>query len=395
LYLFIKNGAKAALVRDKLMEWAVVLGYPGVEVFPKQSEIADENDIGSWINMPYFQADRTTRYAIHKGVALSPEEFLNYADKVAVTSAQLKKIEAKQDPELEGAPPCLQHLARAGFPEGTRNMALYNLCVFCKFKYGDEWVGKARELNKKYLIPPLPDSEVTGLINQIKKKEYFYRCKEPPITSACNKSICSKREYGIKRSADNPGVTLDCLSKILTDPPMWFLNVDGNRVKLDSSEDLLSQRRFERVCIDAHNIVPNRIQENAWRDLLRGLMEKVEEVSAPEDAGPMGQFNYLLEKFCLERKSTDGPEQILLEKVYLTNERMYFQSTHMLGYMERYKFRVTAKAAWAFLRELGGAHERRRVGGKLIRVWSIPEFKSAKIDFNKPSVVADDGEDLF
>lgn len=394
LYLFVSEPTKASLIREKLMEWAVLVGYPNVEVFPKQSQLASEDDVGSWINMPYF-GKRTTRYAIREGKALTTREFLDYADTMALTSKALSNIQGKQDKALEGAPPCLQHLARAGFPEGTRNQALYNLGVFCKLKFGDEWLDKAKELNKKYVVPPLSDKEATTTLKQLEKKTYFYKCKEPPIVTACSKSLCSKREFGISRSSDDPGIVLDGLQKILTNPPMWMLNVNGKRIQLDSSEELLSQKQFTLSCIDTHNIVPNRIKENAWREIIKGLMERVEEIEAPEDAGPLGQFMFLLEKFCTERSTTDGVEEIMLEKVFIKEGRMYFQSPHLMMFMDRHRYRVTSKQAWVFLREVGGEKHRLRVKGKIIRTWSVPEFASVDIDFSTPKAVDEEGDDLF
>lgn len=397
LYLFINGVTDAGLVRDKLSEWAILIGYPKVEIFPKQSALASEDDCGSWINMPYYGGNKTVRYAIKNGNALSVKDFLKYANEIAVTGGELKKIEGKQDPLLDGGPPCLQHLARAGFPEGTRNMALYNLGIFCKFKYGDVWKDKTRDMNKKYLIPPLSDAEVTIILKQLAKKDYFYRCKEPPIADSCNKAICAKREYGISNSQNDPGIILDGLTKVKTEPPTWYMNVNGKRIKLDSSEDLLSQKKFERVCVDSHNIIPTRIKESAWRDVLRELMTKIEEIEAPADAGPFGQFIYLLEKFCVELYTDGGPEEILLGKVYfnLKEDKMYFQSPYLLAFLERFKFRITSKQAWTFMRELKGADCRFRVAGQQFRAWSLPAFKIQKIDFDKPKLVKDGGEDLF
>ena len=48
IYLFLKDFAEAKLVRTKLMEAAVTLGYSGVEIFPKQIRLASEKDFGNW-----------------------------------------------------------------------------------------------------------------------------------------------------------------------------------------------------------------------------------------------------------------------------------------------------------------------------------------------------------
>ena len=64
LFLFFKNPVSAKLVREKLREVASGLGYSSVEVFPKQSTILiEKGDLGNFLNLPYYNARNTTRYA--------------------------------------------------------------------------------------------------------------------------------------------------------------------------------------------------------------------------------------------------------------------------------------------------------------------------------------------
>ena len=389
LYLFLSEPAKASLIRNKLMEWSILIGHPDVEVFPKQSALGSEEDIGCWINIPYFSARRSMRYAIADGKSLTIEEFLDHADEKAVTAKELKTITGRVDTELENAPPCLQHLALEGFPEGTRNIALYNLGILCKMKFGDTWQDKLAEFNTKYLSPPLPLSEVNLLIKQLAKKDYFYKCKEPPLAQACNKSVCIKRKFGLDNSSNDPGIILDGLVKILTDPPMWLVNVNEKRVALDDSLDLLQQNKFERICLDAHNIIPYRVKDNAWRDIIRSLMDTVEEVPAPEDAGLKGQFMFLVEKFCTARSKADSMEEILMDKVFSDKGRTYFQSSALLAFLDQHRFKITAKGAWAMLREDGAEDAVFAIGGKKCKAWSIPEITDANITFDTAKGIAD------
>lgn len=395
LYLFLSEAVKASLVREKMMEWAIVLGYPKVEVFPKQSELASENDVGSWINMPYFGGAKSTRYAIAKGKALTPEEFLTHAAETAITTARLSGIEGKTDPTFDDAPPCLQHLARQGFPEGTRNQALFNLAVFAKMKFKDDWQDRVREMNRGLLQPPLGDAEVTNVIKQIGKKDYFYTCKQQPIVDSCNRSICVKRTHGISGSNGDPGISLDGLVKHLTDPPTYYVNVNGRRVHVESSADLMLQNRFVLACMDQINVIPKKVKENDWRDLISALMAKVEEVEAPEDAGIAGQFWHIVEEFCTTRNVGESMEDVALEKAYSREGRTFFYSPTLLAYAERRKVRVGPHRAWAILREHAGECHRFRVKGKVLRVWSVTEFP--KVDFGPvtPKVIDDTGDDLI
>ena len=386
LYLFFSEPTLATFVRDQLMEWAVLLGYPQVEIFPKQGELGGEDDIGSWINMPYFAGARTTRYGIKKGEALSPEEFLTYAASFLTTTKAIKKLKLTTDKELVGGPPCLQHLARAGFPEGTRNKGLFNLAIFCKMKHGDGWQAKAEEMNKRYLIPPLKDKEVEGTLKSVGRKDYFYKCNEPPILAVCNRSICARREFGLKRSGEDPGIIMDGMVKILTEPPMWLLNVNGRRLTLPSSEDFLSQNHFTKACVDSFSVLPNRINDNVWRNLIKDLLGKAEEIPAPEDAGLRGEFLSMVERFCTERAGARSPEEMLTGKPFTENNQTYFRSMDLLEWLRKKKFTVDSRKAWNTLREIGAKVKPFKIKGKFFRAWSIPAFSTQTESLEVPPI---------
>ena len=56
VFCFTDDWVQAGDMQDKLRELAAGLGYGGVEIFPKQREVlVDRGDIGSWLNMPYFE----------------------------------------------------------------------------------------------------------------------------------------------------------------------------------------------------------------------------------------------------------------------------------------------------------------------------------------------------
>ena len=60
IFLFSKNPQSATIFQQKLKEIASYIGYAHTEVFPKQTELANEKDTGSWLNLPYHG---DTRYA--------------------------------------------------------------------------------------------------------------------------------------------------------------------------------------------------------------------------------------------------------------------------------------------------------------------------------------------
>ena len=88
LFLFLSEKVAASEVRDRLAEFASVLGWGNCEIFPKQEELlAERGDVGNFINLPYQNAKYTTRYALQKnGNSLDLEKFLDLAEKSKVTA---------------------------------------------------------------------------------------------------------------------------------------------------------------------------------------------------------------------------------------------------------------------------------------------------------------------
>jgi hypothetical protein len=386
LYAFFSETVSAGTVRERMMEFSVALGHPKTEIFPKQSELGDKDDVGSWINMPYFGGDDTTRYAIRDGDALNVNGFLDHAESSKVSLDQFVSVEVKRDERLRGGPPCLEMLSTRGFPRGTRNKALFNLGVFVRMAYGDEWKEKIDAFNRAFLNPPLSTEEVRVIVGSLAKKKYFYTCNDEPIVSACNKAICVKREHGIGGSAVDPGVVLECLIKVTTDPPTWYVNVDGRRLKLADTEDLLHQTKFIVRCFEHLNVLPIRIRNQDWDELIRNLLEKLEEIQAPDDAGMTGQFVSLLERFCFEQPPARDKEQVLLGKPLLDRGTVYFRSSDLMSYLDKHKFRVDSKTAWMILRDMKATTKQFSVKNKKIRCWAVPLKNRQTESFNVPDV---------
>ena len=55
VFLFTKENIPASLMQSKLKQMAIILGYEGSEIFPKQTEIlVDRGDTGNFLNLPYY-----------------------------------------------------------------------------------------------------------------------------------------------------------------------------------------------------------------------------------------------------------------------------------------------------------------------------------------------------
>ena len=63
IFLFTTAPVDAALIRKRLISIGSILGFGSSEVFPKQIELKSKDDTGNFLNLPYFNSDKTTRYA--------------------------------------------------------------------------------------------------------------------------------------------------------------------------------------------------------------------------------------------------------------------------------------------------------------------------------------------
>lgn len=105
IFFFFSEPIPAATIRAKLAGVAVELGWPAdTEVFPKQ----DNPNIGNWLNMPYFDTDRGTRYALWPdGRGMSLYQFLKAAEAGRITKERfdaLNAAEASPAPKREDIP---------------------------------------------------------------------------------------------------------------------------------------------------------------------------------------------------------------------------------------------------------------------------------------------------
>ena len=181
---------------------SAALGYGGSEIFPKQIKLhLDRDDVGNFLNLPYFNAEEGLRYAIKDdGTSATLDEFLELYEQYKQTPEQIASLQVgsakKEEPMMDG-PPCLQILASKKIGEGGRNNGLFNLGVYLRKAYPDSWETEILTYNMQYLDPPLPLSEVNIVAKQLDRKEYAYKCSDAPINAYCNKTLCLTRKHGV------------------------------------------------------------------------------------------------------------------------------------------------------------------------------------------------------
>jgi hypothetical protein len=381
-------------MQDYLKACAALLGEAGREIFPKQAEIlVDRGDTGNFLNLPYFAGDNGTRYAFNSnGEAATLEEFYAlYEKNVSDGAPQLPEPPKVADAPIKDGPPCLQALCSQGFPEGTRNNGLFNIGIYLKKVTPSAWEDKVVEHNMKYFAPPLPNNEVQIVIKQLGKKEYRYKCKDAPLNSFCNSGLCRTRKHGIGgHGPDSP--TLTSLSKYASDPPLWFLDINGRRIELET-DSLFNQAAFQKACLEKLNTLPPALKKQDWEGLLNGLLKEMvetEQISeASEDTSVTGRFMDLLEEFTTHMQQAMDRVEILMGRPWIEPDdgKCYFRIKDLEAHLKRNNFvGLTAPKMAQRLRDMGGEPIPLFLKGRTVRCWRIPAFDKQEAPFDTQTV---------
>ena len=288
--LFTNDFVPAVIMRAKLKLIASALGFAKAEIFPKQDYIrVDRGDTGSFLNLPYHGDERTMRFAYDEnGEALKIEDFFEAYKERAMSLDELKNLKIANSKEgdnfFKGMPPCLVSLLSDGVPNGQRNNCMYNVGVYLKKRYSekDEWQSHMFNYNTKFMEPPLDVGEINTLIESLDGKDYRYKCKDEPIHSFCDAKKCSMREFGVGDDGPTPEITQ--IRKYDSDPPIYFVSLDGNTVEVDDAT-LHDPEKFSLACMNQIGMPMMPVPKHAWRKLLITLFKKaLEPIPAPESS---------------------------------------------------------------------------------------------------------------
>lgn len=183
-YVFFDKDYPAAKVRQALLCIAEALGYKGTEVFPKMVKHTSEKSVGGLINLPYHNAENTTRYCLLNGKKLSFEEFLDHVENNKISLDDLLNhdlIKAVKMPESKSAgkiPQSSLTQTSANVDYAGRNDALFK--ELCRMRARMNWQEDflrvmahalnescPTNLHENFSQGPLEGSEVENIIQAV------------------------------------------------------------------------------------------------------------------------------------------------------------------------------------------------------------------------------------
>lgn len=383
LYLFTSEPVTAAAMQIKLREVAAMLGHGGVEVFPKQTRLL-EHDEGSWINVPYFNGAKTTRFAVlPDGEPLTVEQFLDLAEttRVSVDFFKATADKAKKAKEIDAfpdGPPCLNYLATLGFPTGTIDNGLVAIGVYYK-KSTPNWQAALEEANRRIITEPATSADIVRITKSLANKDYNYSCNKHPLQPYCNRSKCQTRKFGVG-SGESSFPVLGELRKLPSDPPVYFWDIVLNDITHTvqcTHDQVHNPREFKRRVSSACNWAVPQLKQPEWDNIVNETYRtRFKELAPlPANSTAPGQLWELIEVFCTLNPAL-SQEEMLLGKPWTSEGRTYIRVRYLMLFLSSQQFKelglqeVTAQLSAHSMCE----HGQFQIKGKCVQWWSLPEF---------------------
>lgn len=406
LYLFGSEYLPAKQVQRILASWRDMLKLPyKTEIFPKQDSLVTaggERALGNWINLCYFDAEKSKRYALDSsGDPVGFELFIQMAWAARISAAEL--VEYAKREHLE-APPCVQKMIHTGVESGARNEAMYNVVVYLKRARPETFFEDAQALNKTMFDKPLGQAEAKKVIRSASRRDYLYKCAEEPCKSLCDRKVCVTREFGISMDEMKELDAHDSLPQFTelieykSDPPRWGIHVNGKLIQNIPTVVLRDPVGMGTLIFEQLKINIPKLSQETWRKrILDPLIPGLRVIDVPKEASASGvvqaKFAEFVQKADLSRDGTDLEDRKALLRnipvVQVINgvRCVVFRGTAFSEYLKRNKAEVmSGMDLWTTLRrDCGADHDKIRIpGDKVVNIWFAPITPEHEVKADEP-----------
>ena len=393
LFLFMQDWHPASLIREYLTEMSIALGFSGCEIFPKQDALlVERGDLGNFINMPYFTADQTTRYAFNKNAeALELEEFLDMVETSRVALSELDALDLSGSKEyFTDGPPCLRILVATGCVSEMRNNTMLQMGVYAKSKYPDNWEREVENMNRVFMEPPLDSKELLGIIKQLQKKDYFYTCNIEPFCSVCDKDLCRTKKFGVGGDSESKA-QVGGLTVVLSEPRLYFMDVNGKRVELNVDQ-LHNQSLWQKSCLAQIDFMPSTMKAQDWTGMVNRMLSQATFQEVPRELTLTGQFEELLKSYCNGSAQAYDAAELETGKPWHDDGKVKFKIEGLVNFLKnrshpwaenRAKIQEEIKRINSG-EEFNGRQRFKSGEGKwgTVRVWWVPVFAEDDIELS-------------
>jgi hypothetical protein len=291
------------------------------------------------------------------------------------------------DQPFGDGPPCLQTLAiDGGVPPGYQNNALLHMGVYYKRKYPMDWREKLEEGSRLHLSPPSTSEGLQSVIKSLEKKDYEYTCRTEPMRSFCNSALCRTRQHGIGDEGAYPVIT--DLKKLKTDPPIWFVSVNNERVEV-STKELRDYTLFCQKVADKLTVNYCAMANKDWLKVISLATLDAEEIDVDSAFGDSGVFMELLEDFLTNRMTGESIEDLFNGQPWhdAEHKKYYFRIRDFHSFLKREGMTEPRSKVFSRLRDLNAQNEMRHIKGKCLRcMWILEEKIEAAPELSTPKI---------
>jgi hypothetical protein len=293
-----------------------------------------------------------------------------------ISTIEIKRPES----EFDDGPPCIESLTQDKLEDG-RDRVIYQYIIYAKRKWPENWQDKIFEFNYKHFKTPLDQKIITAKIKNNEKNDFHYKCNEEPMCNVCDKKLCKSRKFGIGQEVTFPGLT--DLQVVNLEEPYYYMNVDGDRLYLDSAKHLANQTLFQEECIKQLRINPPTLKTGDWKKITTILLNGAEITEPAEGTSTKDILNNYLEDYCVNRIQKDDYEDLRNGGTYTKDGFHHFVFDNFFNnYLSRKHWRVPYQRTSQMLKD-DLKCTTKRVGKSKISVFVVARFDK-KTETYKP-----------
>ena len=382
IWLFCNPAVDSDLSRSYMKALAGRIGFGASELFPKQTERANADDVGNWINLPYFGGQRVGMAVINENDdvgEITLEQFLTLAEacaaratdehlRAALPRQQKRSKNYSKDLDFKDGPVCLQRIwEKMGGPEeGARNTAFFNAGVYIHRKTQNLDETRAELLSKNAKLEGddgLKMTEIDAIISSLKKKpDYGYQCSTEPLCTFCDRAECRTRKFGIGTSMKDYDFEIEGWTKILTDPVSYAFTVNGKRVFFENSDQLFNQKIFNARIFDAISEVYQSQSQAQFVEQIGRLAVNETVVEPPPGDDEASMLRLHLANY-VEQYKTPDKLRLRSGSVWIKDGEVFFILERFRHWLLRESGPRTKKAIGLMIKDhLGGENRRVKIG---------------------------------
>ncbi|MBB2674688.1 UNVERIFIED_ORG: hypothetical protein GGE44_004266 [Rhizobium esperanzae] len=382
LYFFLSSPMPAATLQQKLREIAAGLGYaPETEIFPKQTRNADIDKTGGWLNLPYFGGDETDRPAVKEsGLAFSVDEFLDLAERSAMTPEQFMTLKASPDR------PSSAHAGGDLTPDEFEKMLARWLRELEEAPHGkrdDKLMQVARDVGRCSGViaidKPAAEWQARVVWRKLKKSDQEF-----------DQQWKHNVEWGEKQGdpprlghGDGGGGQFPDIDRIVVlvggEEDEWRLTLRGWGDITLPVREVMHFYTFNVKCAARLGAIFDQMKQETWYQKLRDARDQAEFEQIPETETPEYEMRELLRIFLTDKHRAESLDELMLGKPYFDeNEgRRYFR------FRDFQKFLLREDSSFGKLKpNVAGRWVRRAIGTEnLIETKKMLKGKPVKVHY--------------